>query len=58
MSIQDETQARRIFGLWRGASEAHIRSDLQQASNEARGQKDQRMGRSLRVNWNKKAKAK
>ena len=28
MSFQDETKARRILGLWRGVSEAHIRSDL------------------------------
>jgi len=25
MSFQDETKARRILDLWRGASEAHIR---------------------------------
>jgi len=28
MSVQDELKARRILGFWRGASEAHIRSDL------------------------------
>ena len=27
MSFQDETKARRILDRWRGASEAHIRSD-------------------------------
>jgi hypothetical protein len=52
MSIQDEIKARRIFGLWRGASEAHIHSDTQRASNEARGQKDQRMDLSMKANWN------
>jgi hypothetical protein len=52
MSIQDEIKARRILGLWRGASEAHIRSDLQRASNEARGPKDQRISLSLKANWN------
>jgi hypothetical protein len=52
MSFQDEIKAHRILGLWRGASEAHIRSDLQRASNEARGPKDQRMSLILKVNWN------
>jgi len=28
MSVQDETKARRILGLWQGASEAHTRSGL------------------------------
>ena len=28
MSFQDETETRRIFGRWRGASETHIRSGL------------------------------
>jgi hypothetical protein len=49
--VQDETKARRDLCLWRGSpqtraalicsdsSEAHIRSDLQRASNEARGSK-------------------
>jgi hypothetical protein len=26
--FQDELKARRVFGRWLGASEAHIRSDL------------------------------
>jgi len=43
MSVQNETKTRRILERWRGASEAHIRSDLQRASNEASAPKDQRI---------------
>src|SRR5258708_1981597 len=43
MSFQDETKARRILDHWRDPSEAHIRSDLQRASNEASGSKDKRI---------------
>jgi hypothetical protein len=46
MSVQDETEARRDLDLWRDASEAHIRSDLSRASNEARGPKNQRISLS------------
>ena len=53
MSFQDETKARWILDLWRGASEAHIRSDLQRASNEARGPKDKRISVILKAHWNK-----
>jgi len=53
MSFQDETKARRIFGLWRDASEAHIRRDPPRASNEARGQKDKRISLILKAIWNK-----
>jgi hypothetical protein len=52
MRVPDETKARRIFGLWRGASEAHIRSDLERAGNETRGQKDKRIGLILKAIWN------
>jgi hypothetical protein len=52
MSLQNETKARRILGHWRGASEAHIRSDLQRASNEASGPKDQRISLLLKAIWN------
>jgi hypothetical protein len=41
MSFQAGTKARRIVDRWRDASAAHIRSDLQRASNEARGSKRQ-----------------
>jgi hypothetical protein len=37
---------------WRDASEAHIRSDLQRASNEASGSKDQRISLNLKAIWN------
>jgi hypothetical protein len=50
--FQDETKARRILDRWRDASEAHIRSDLQRASNKADGSKDQRMSLILKANWN------
>jgi hypothetical protein len=50
MSVQDDTKSRWIFGRWRGAREAHIRSDLQRASNEASGQKDKRVSIILKVN--------
>ena len=53
MRFQDETKARRILGFWRGANEAHIRSDLQRVSNEARGPKDQRVGLIFKAHWNK-----
>jgi hypothetical protein len=53
MSVQDETKARRIPGCWRGASEAHIRSDLQRASNEASSPEDKRISLILNANWNK-----
>jgi len=43
MSFQDEIKARRIFARWRDASEAHTRSGLKRARNEARGQKDKRI---------------
>ena len=46
------TKARRISGLWRGASEAHTRSGLKRASNEARGPKDKRIGLILKAIWN------
>jgi len=62
MSVQDGTKARRILGRWRGASEAHIRSDLQRASNdlsavalakvEASGPKDKRISAALNAHWN------
>jgi hypothetical protein len=52
LRFQDETKARRILGLWRGASEAHIRRDTYRASNEARGPKDKRIGLILKVKWN------
>jgi len=53
MSVQDKTKARRILARWRGASEAHIRSDLQRASNEASGPKDKRISLILNAIWNK-----
>jgi hypothetical protein len=53
MSVQDGTKARRILGRWRGASEAHISSDLQRASNEASGPKDKRISATLNAHWNK-----
>jgi hypothetical protein len=53
MNFQNEIEARRNFGLWQGASEAHIRSDLLRASNVARGRKDQRVSLILKANWNK-----
>jgi hypothetical protein len=64
MSVQDETKARRISGCWRGSprsradrvcsdsSEAHIGSDLQQASNEASSLGDQRISLILNAHWN------
>jgi hypothetical protein len=52
MSVQDETKARRTFGLWRGAREAHTHCGLQRAGNEARGQKDKRIRLILDANWN------
>jgi hypothetical protein len=52
MSVQDETKARRIPGGWRGASEAHIRSDLQRASNEASRPEDKRISLILNGIWN------
>jgi hypothetical protein len=52
MSFQVETKARRILNRWRDASEAHIRSDLQRASNEASGSKDQRISLNLKAIWN------
>jgi hypothetical protein len=53
MSVQDETKARWIPGGWRGASEAHIRSDLQRASNEASRPEDKRISLILNGIWNK-----
>jgi len=53
MSVQDEIKARRIPGCWRGASEAHIRSDLQRASNEAGSPEDKRISLILNAHWNK-----
>ena len=52
MSFQNKTKARRILDRWQGASEAHIRSDLQRASNEASGPKDKRIGLILKAIWN------
>ena len=40
-------KARRDLDLWRDASEAHIRSDLKRASNEARSPKNQRISLTL-----------
>jgi hypothetical protein len=57
MSVQDETKARRIPGCWRGASEAHIRSDLQRASNEASSPEDKRISLILNANWNQEHEA-
>jgi hypothetical protein len=53
MSFQDETKARRILDRWRGASDAHIRSDLQRVSNEASRSKNQRISLILKAIWNK-----
>jgi hypothetical protein len=50
--FQDETTARRIPGRGRGASEAHIRGDLQRASNEASSPEDKRISLILKANWN------
>jgi hypothetical protein len=52
MRVQGETKARRIPGCWRDASEAHIRSDLQRASNEASSLEDQRISLILNATWN------
>jgi len=52
MSDQDEIKARRTFGLWQGASEAHTRSGLQRVSNAARGQKDKRINLILSAHGN------
>ncbi len=52
MSFQAETKARRILGGWRDASEAHTRSGLQRASNEASSSKDQRISLILIAIWN------
>jgi hypothetical protein len=52
MSVQDETKARWIPGCWRDASEAHIRSDLQRASNEASRPEDKRISLILNAIWN------
>jgi len=51
-SLSNETKARRILDRWQGVSEAHIRSDLQRASNEASGPKDKRIGLILKAIWN------
>ena len=53
MRFQDEPKTRRTLSLWRGANEAHIRSDMQRVSNEARGSKDQRIRLILKAHWNK-----
>jgi hypothetical protein len=53
MRVQGETKARRIPGCWQDASEAHIRSDLQRASNEASSLEDQRISLILNATWNK-----
>jgi hypothetical protein len=62
--LQDEIKARRNLRLWRGSpqtraalirsdsSEAHIRSDLQRASNEARGANNKRINLILKATWN------
>jgi hypothetical protein len=42
----------RRAGFWT-AGEAHIRSDLQRASNEASGPKDKRISLMLKAIWNK-----
>jgi hypothetical protein len=52
MRVQDEAKARWIPGCWRDASEAHIRSDLQRASNEASSPEDKRIGFILNAIWN------
>jgi hypothetical protein len=64
MSVQDEAKARRIPGCWRGSpqrraalicsgsSEAHIRSDLKRASNEASSLEDKRISLILNAHWN------
>jgi hypothetical protein len=49
MNFQVETQARRILGRWRGASEAHTRSGLPRASNEAGDPIDQRISLNLKA---------
>jgi hypothetical protein len=65
MSVQDETKARWIPGCWRGSpqrraalicsgsSKAHIRSDLQRASNEAGSLEDKRINLILNAHWNR-----
>jgi len=52
MSVQDGTKARWILGCWRGASEAHIRSDLQRAGNEASSPEGKRISLILNGIWN------
>jgi hypothetical protein len=54
MSVQDEIKARGIFGLWRGAREAHTHCGLQRAGNVAGGQKDKRIRLILNANWNQR----
>ena len=49
MSFQDGAKARQILDRWQGASEVHIRSDLQRVSNEGSGSKDQRIKLSLKA---------
>jgi hypothetical protein len=53
MSVQNETKARWIPGCWREASEAHIPSYLQRASNEASSLEDKRISLILNAHWNK-----
>jgi hypothetical protein len=45
-----KAKARRIPGCRRGASEAHIRSDLQRAGNYASSPEDKRMSLILNAN--------
>jgi len=56
MSFRAGTKARRILDRWQGASEAHIRGDLQRASNAASGSKDKRISLILKAIWNKHGK--
>jgi hypothetical protein len=52
MSFQDELKARRDLDCGQGASEAHIQSDTQRASNAARNPKNQRIKLILKAHWN------
>jgi hypothetical protein len=53
MNFQDEYKARRDLDCGQGASEAHIQSDTQRASNAARNPKNQRIMLILKAHWNK-----
>jgi hypothetical protein len=52
MSVQNEPKVRWIPGCWRNASEAHIRGDLQRASNEPSTPEDKRIRLILNAHWN------